>query len=323
MNADRSAGRGFVMSPRDAAEDWLAACPERMRAPLTACAAGHLPVSIALLRLAIEAREAQEVEDALALALRCGATLPAAGTQRLQDALRTWQATPRAFATVKKVLRGVEHRGTAASVDEGIARWARQFDRMANLSPEASVALYTFGDPGLLRAATEEVVERLQDWRLLGRERTALDLGCGIGRFVEALAPAMREVTGIDISPVMIAHASRRCAHLLNVSVKVSSGQDLACFAPGSFDLILAADVFPYLVHTGPDLAAVHIREAHRVLKPDGSLLILNYSYRGNDDQDRAEVAALAAQYGLCVRRLGSRDLSQWDAAIFHLAKKG
>jgi hypothetical protein len=59
------------------------------------------------------------------------------------------------------------------------------------------------------------------------------------------------------------------------------------------------------------------VEEAARVLRPGGALLILNYSYRGDDTADREEVAALFAASGVAVERLGTRDLALWDAAAF------
>jgi hypothetical protein len=86
-------------------------------------------------------------------------------------------------------------------------------------------------------------------------------------------------------------------------------------------DLILAADVFPYLVQAGPDVVDMHIREARRVLRRAGSLVILNYSYRDDPAQDEADLRRLAGLHGLAVVHSGERPFSLWDAAVFHLAR--
>jgi SAM-dependent methyltransferase len=49
------------------------------------------------------------------------------------------------------------------------------------------------------------------------RADAALDFGCGVGRLVLPLSRRFRQVTGVDISPAMIALASRRIAPNPNI----------------------------------------------------------------------------------------------------------
>ena len=223
--------------------------------------------------------------------------MPGGPPRDCSSALTLWRENPQAFATVKAVLQGVEHGGTAAAVDEGIADWARTFDRMAQASPEGSVALYALGNPGLLRAATDEVVARMREWRLLGRDRAVLEIGCGIGRFVAALAPECESVLGLDISEAHDRTSPPALRGLPNVTLVRSSGRDLAAAADATIDLVLAADVFPYLVQTGVELVDRHFDEAARVLKPAGSpvdpqLLLSGRPQAGPQRHRRARGAA-------------------------------
>ena len=59
------------------------------------------------------------------------------------------------------------------------------------------------------------------------------------------------------------------------------------------------------------------------MLKPGGDLLILNFSYRRNLEQDRRDMAAMARGAGLSIVRNGTRDLTTWDGVTFHLVKRG
>jgi ubiquinone/menaquinone biosynthesis C-methylase UbiE len=195
------------------------------------------------------------------------------------------------------------------------------FDRAVGRHAEASVALYALGNPALLREATAEIVRQMRDWELLGRGRDLLDIGCGIGRFEEALAGAAASVIGIDVSAGMVEAARTRCAGLPNVRLLQCSGRDLASFADASFDLVFSVDAFPYLVQSGMSLAERHVAEAARVLRPGGDLLILNFSYRGDLAAVRADVARLAAASGVVVARDGARPFALWDGAAFHLRK--
>ena len=196
-----------------------------------------------------------------------------------------------------------------------------QFDRAVALAPEASVALYSLGMQSTLDRATAEIVARLREWGLLGRGRAVLDIGCGIGRFEAALAPEVAAITGIDVAAGMIAEARRRCAGFSNVSLCQCSGAGLAEFADESFDFVLAVDTFPYLVAADPAIAARHVADAARLLRPAGALVILNYSYRSDLDGDRSEVARLASEHGFTVEHSGTRDFALWDGTTFLLRK--
>lgn len=295
----------------------LGGFPARLTEPILRCQRGETPPNIALMHVLIEARDEDEVEALLARVERLGGP----GAERIGEIAWLWRANPQAWSVVKSVMDHVKHDGIAARPEEAVARFAAGFDRAARAAPEGSVALYALGNPDLLRAATAEIVEGMRGRGLLGRDRRMLDFGCGGGRFEEALAAEVAEIVGIDISAEMIARARRLCAGLTNVRFRQSSGRDLAGFADASFDLVLAVDSFPYLVQAGGDLAERLLAEAARVLKPGGDLLILNFSYRGDEGADRADVRRFAAASGLRMRREGTRDFALWDAAAFHLKR--
>jgi SAM-dependent methyltransferase len=181
------------------------------------------------------------------------------------------------------------------------------------------VAAYTLGDPRLLARATEELVAQLRALGVLGRDRDTLEIGCGIGRMQRALAGLVREAYGVDISARMIAAASRRCAGIANAHFVRCSGRDLAPFGAGRFDLVYAVDSFPYVQRAGWAAVERYVAEVARVLRPDGDLVIFNYSYRGDLAADRRDIAALAHAHGLGVLVNGERRLRTWDGVLFHL----
>ena len=146
-----------------------------------------------------------------------------------------------------------------------------------------------------------------------------VDLGCGIGRLALALAPHATEVTGLDVSPGMIAAARQRCGGAGNTRFPLLPASDLAEIADASCDLVLAVDVFPYLVAAGATLAAHHVAEAARVLRSGGSLVILNFSYR-DDAADRKDACVMAAQAGFEMLLNGTREFSLWDGAAYWIA---
>lgn len=199
----------------------------------------------------------------------------------------------------------------------------RLFDECVALSEESSVAWYSLGCPELLRRATGEVVRWLDDARLLGEDRAILQIGCGVGRFEEALAHRVREAHGVDVSPRMIETARRRCAALRNVVLRVVDGVSLAPYDDARFDLVYAVDTFPYLVATSPAVVAANVREAVRVLRSGGDLAIFGYSYRRDPGRDRRDIDEIATLHDLDVRVLGAAPFTGWDGAVFHLRKRG
>jgi SAM-dependent methyltransferase len=275
------------------------------RAALVAYSAGEISAEIALMRLLLALGDDTAVIDSLAA---LGATA------LLRVALENRDGLARTAALVRAGLA----RERAGSIDA----IRQQFDRAAALSPEAAVALYSLGSAEALDRASDEIADRLRHWSLLGSSVVALDIGCGIGRIERALSPYIGRITGTDVSPVMIAEARRRCADLPNVDFAVCGGAGLAEFAGQLFDLILAVDSFPYLVAADPAVAGRHIADAARLLAPNGALVILNYSYRGDLDADRAELGPLAAAHGFTAERDGTRDFSLWDGVTFLLRKR-
>jgi SAM-dependent methyltransferase len=99
-----------------------------------------------------------------------------------------------------------------------------------------------------------------------------LDLGCGAGHASFAVAPAARSVTAFDLSAQMldvVAQAGQERG-LHNISVHQGDVGKLP-FADASFDLVVTR----FSAHHWPDVAAA-LREARRVLRPNGSLVVID-----------------------------------------------
>jgi SAM-dependent methyltransferase len=298
---------------------WLSEFRPPLREPLRR-AAGGLPPNVALMQLLIACATPAEAQGAL---LHAGRILRGrdelATASRIEAVLELFRANPGAFGLVRSVIARADH-APAESGDAADRDWAAVFDSLAGAHPEASVALYALGNPELLEAATQEIVELLAEWKLIAADTECLDLGCGIGRLEPALAARVRRVLALDVSAAMVAETRRRTAHLPNVEVRQAAGRDLAGVPEKSFDLVIASDVFPYIVRSGTDRAAAMLSEAARVLRPGGRLLILNFSYRSDPEADRNDVARLAVGCGFSVERNGVAPFRFWDALAFELA---
>ena len=288
-----------------------------LREPLLDCARGALPANVALARAALAAPDAAALDDALA---RAGEALRMADrpaeADRLRRALALWRGVPGAWATLRAVAGAAGCGPSDKAPDQAVRDWAARFDRAARISPEAGVALYSLGRPELLEEATAEIVAYMEARRLLGRDRIGVEIGCGIGRLLPYLGPRLRAVIAIDVSAGMLAEARRRSRGPDPVLLLRTSGLDLGALRHGIADFVYAVDSFPYLVEAG--VAAAHLAEAWRVLRPGGALLVLNYSYRGDLAADRAE---LAAAKGFRMIEDGSSPFRHWDGRSFLLER--
>ena len=223
---------------------------------------------------------------------------------------------------VRMIRQRLDSPEIAPTAQEGIERSRKLFDASVAQSEESSVALYSLGSPELLAAATDEVIGVLEAWDVLGRDRIALEIGCGIGRLMVPLSSRVRSVVGTDVSPGMIAAAMRRLEGIGNASVHVTTGQDLSEFASASMDLVYSVDAFPYLVLCGHELVERHLREIRRVLRPGGDLVIFNYAYGRSREDANGEVLAFAHRAGLQVVRADESPFRIWNGIGWQLRRR-
>jgi SAM-dependent methyltransferase len=173
-----------------------------------------------------------------------------------------------------------------------------------------------------------ETENRAQDadgeiWRVLGglvdwSGRDVVDVGCGDGFHLPRFAATARHVTGVEPYPPLVRRARARVAGLDGVEVLAGSAQRLP-LPDASADVVHARTAYFFGPGCEPGLA-----EADRVLRPGGSLVIvdLDVRHRPYGDwmrvdlprYDTAEVDAFFARQGFTSRgvqtvwRFASRD---------------
>jgi len=104
---------------------------------------------------------------------------------------------------------------------------------------------------------------------LLDEDWVVGDLGCGTGQISAALCPFTRRVIAVDDSPEMLAAARER---LIETPVEVRPGPlESLPIADGELDAAVIFLVLHYVADPGEA-----IREAARVLRPGGRLLIVD-----------------------------------------------
>ena len=129
------------------------------------------------------------------------------------------------------------------------------FDDYAPRFDRELVGRLGYATPGHLVAALDEVGDR--------RFAHVLDLGCGTGLMGAAIRERADCLVGFDLSPAMLRIAAER-----GIYDTLAAGDvvDLmAAEAENTFDLVLAADLLPYVGNLAPLFAAVA-----RVLAPGG-----------------------------------------------------
>ncbi|MGE3476291.1 MAG: glycosyltransferase [Rhodospirillaceae bacterium] len=105
---------------------------------------------------------------------------------------------------------------------------------------------------------------------LIPEGQRVLEIGCGLGDTLAALAP--REGVGIDISPAMTARAASRHPHLTFYTGNAEDPADLARIH-GAFDVILLSDTIGFL-----DDCEETFRLLHRFAGPRTRIVVSYYS---------------------------------------------
>jgi SAM-dependent methyltransferase len=106
---------------------------------------------------------------------------------------------------------------------------------------------------------------------------TALDVGCGEGRFCRLMAECVTHVTGLDPTPKLL----ERARHLGGANYVQAFAEDMP-FEDASFDLVVS-----YLSLIDIADARNALREMTRVLNPGGTLLIANLNAWNTASQTR------------------------------------
>jgi ubiquinone/menaquinone biosynthesis C-methylase UbiE len=173
-------------------------------------------------------------------------------------------------------------RGLIARLDTNDPVIARDRERLVEVRAARAAAAQAYfkahaAEWDRIRAlhVADEAVEAAIRAALADRPfRSLLDLGTGTGRMLELLGADLERGLGIDLSLDMLALARARLdrAGLRHCSVRQGDIYDLP-LPRDCFDVVIIHQVLHYL-----DDGARAIREAARVLRPQGRLLVIDFA---------------------------------------------
>jgi SAM-dependent methyltransferase len=156
-------------------------------------------------------------------------------------------------------------------------------DRAQRFAAEGDglAAVCAYGMPEFYnRAIHVEQRLALAPWLKIRPGTRVLDVGCGVGRWSRLLAARGAVVTGIDLSPTMIAQAQQR-ARAQGVAERCRfQVQDLSRLDVGEqFDLVLGVTVLQHILDPAALRAALQAMTAH--LAPGGRMVLLEAAPTG------------------------------------------
>ena len=153
----------------------------------------------------------------------------------------------------------------------------------------------------LLSFGRDSAWKRAMVKRLPAAATQALDIACGTGDLTRALAHRYpnAQIIGLDLTPEMLDRARARGSP---PGVRFIEGNMQALpFPDNTFDVVTGG----YALRNAPDLDAA-LREIHRVLRPGGTLAVLDFSRSPTPLASRLQYALLkcwGGMWGLLLHR--------------------
>jgi ubiquinone/menaquinone biosynthesis C-methylase UbiE len=156
-------------------------------------------------------------------------------------------------------------------------------DRARRFAGEGAglAAVCAYGMPEFYNQAIQlEQRLALRPWLQVKPGTRVLDVGCGVGRWSRMLAAKGATVTGVDLSPTMIAQAQQRAAAQGVAERCQFRVQDLSRLeVDGRFDVVLGVTVLQHILD--PGLLRDAVRRMANHLAPGGRMVLLEAAPTG------------------------------------------
>lgn len=169
-------------------------------------------------------------------------------------------------------------------------RLAREIEFHRKIAARAE-AVWNWDSPAGRRRAARRAQLFVERGRMTGASR-ALELGCGIGVFLEPVARCGARLRGLDLSADLLARARSRVGGLANVGLDRGNAEALP-YREGAFDVVYGSSVLHHV-----DLQRT-LREAHRVLKAGGRVVFAEPNILNPQVAVMFKVTALKGWFGV------------------------
>lgn len=112
--------------------------------------------------------------------------------------------------------------------------------------------------------ATQLIDPVLTKYKVDPAGKTAVDVGCGVGRFTQALGQRFAKAIGLDVSDVMVEKARVSAAAMDNLEFVAGNGIVFPC-ASESADFVWSYEVFQHM--PSHDVVQANLREVARIMR--------------------------------------------------------
>jgi predicted TPR repeat methyltransferase len=129
---------------------------------------------------------------------------------------------------------------------------------------------------GFLSLREQEIVLRILDKYLKGKDVHLLDFACGTGRITEFLENRVKTSTGVDVSGSMLDVAGKKLKRTELIKADITEENILK---PRKFNLITA---FRFFLNAEPELRSAAIKALSELLDEDGYLVFNNHQNSGS-----------------------------------------
>lgn len=161
----------------------------------------------------------------------------------------------------------------------GRSEYQTVWDVLSINEEEAKIHVSGYTDEADIVAAAHQTLNMLQSTVGINSSDVILEIGSGVGRVGQAVAPLCKQWIGTDVSKNMIRHTKHRLREQRNVLAVHTNGHDLSPIETGSVDLVYCTVVFMHLEEWD---RYNYIKEGHRVLRPGGRMLVDNFNIMSN-----------------------------------------
>jgi len=114
------------------------------------------------------------------------------------------------------------------------------------------------------------IARRLDE--LAGVKKTALDLGCGVGKYIGALSERFGHVVAADHSDELLKIARRDHANRGNLDIRLLDATQKGSFSAARADVVVCANV---LIMADDELRAAILETARKCMAPRGRLVLV------------------------------------------------